>query len=64
MGIDRFVCLCVRQIGEKRLLGFSLALVEIDGVIGDFPVNSGAFDAIIYFMFFWVSHRALKSLCK
>jgi hypothetical protein len=38
MGVDRFMGLRIGEIGEKRLLGFSLAFDEIDGVIGDFPV--------------------------
>ncbi len=52
MGVNRFVGLRVREIGEKSLLGFGLALDEIDGVIGDFPVDGGAFGTVKYFVFF------------
>ena len=52
MGVDRFVCLRIGNIDEERLLCFGLALDEIDGVIGDFPVDGGAFCATIHFVFF------------
>ena len=39
MGIDRLVGLRIREIGEERLLSFSLALDEINGVIGNFTID-------------------------
>jgi len=32
----------IGEIGEKRLLGFGLALDEIDGVVGDFAIDRRA----------------------
>ena len=49
MGVDRFMGLRIGEIGEKRLLGFSLAFDEIDGVIGDFPVYRLALLAAVNF---------------
>ncbi len=51
MGIDRFMGLRIRDIGEKGLLGFGLALDEIDGVIGDFPIDRLALLAAVHFQF-------------
>ena len=33
MGVDRFVCLCIGEIGEKRFLGFGRAPNAVDGVM-------------------------------
>ena len=49
MGIDGFVGLRIREIGEKRLFGFSFAFDEIDGVVINFAVDRLALLAAIHF---------------
>ena len=42
VGAGRIMGLRIGEKGEKRLLGFGLALDEIDGVVGDLAIDRSA----------------------